>query len=707
MADNYHALLERHFGFKDFLPGQQEVLGELASGKDVLAIMPTGSGKSLCYQLPALTSDGLSLVISPLIALMKDQVDQLARRNYPATFINSTVSLDEQFARLNSVRAGEIKLLYITPERFKSRMFMRAIQDQKVSLFAVDEAHCISYWGHDFRPDYLRLREAVEKLGRPRLLALTATATPRVRRDIVENLGLAEPAVVVAGFDRPNLYLEIAPVQGDSGKMSAIFKIIRQTPGPGIIYAGSRKNVEKVSQDLQENGIASAAYHAGLSIAERTRVQEEFMGGKAPVIVATNAFGMGIDKPDIRYVIHYNFPGSLEAYYQEIGRAGRDGKPSHCLLLYNYADRWLQEFFIDGSHPGADLVKQVYSVLNAQEGIAQLSTRELAQAVGEKNEFAIHSSLVVLEKAGYIERLNSYENRAHVELNDSAFAENSSAIQEDLEGSLQGQVLDALALMVDFSADRSPVLYVRLYDLSRQTGLDQDQLRRALKVLEQKGLLHYEPPFRGRGTRVLRPGEPSLPGVDFKEIARRRDFELKNLQRIIDYASPFRRQCLRGHLLSYFGESSGKRDCRNCSSCAPERAQVEAGKIRAAPVRKRPLQPASRPRGSKENSIPTRRESDLVVALKILSCICRCDNQFGRQKIARILRGSKSRELRHMQSHRTYGLLSHLSEGEILDLIDRLIDKGLTRPSGNMYPTMRMTSDGLAFLRSKPQDFRF
>jgi len=413
--------LREHFGFNGFRTGQTEVIAALLEGKDAVVVMPTGSGKSLCYQLPAMMLKGATLVVSPLIALMKDQVDALRARGLPATFINSSISTAEQHQRISGLRRGEFKLVYVAPERFRSERFVEAMQQAGISLFAVDEAHCISTWGHDFRPDYLRLRAAIKKLGRVQTLALTATATPYVRSDIIQQLGLIKPPTFVSGFDRPNLSIEVIHTEREREKIAHIKRLASSHKGSGIVYASTRKAVEQVATDLRFQGLRAVAYHAGMTDAVRIQAQEEFMSGRAQMIVATNAFGMGIDKPDIRFVAHYHMPGSIEGYYQEIGRAGRDNLPSDCVLLFNYADKNTHDFFIDGSYPDLSTIQDVYDAL-ISTGLKRidLSAREIARLTGGSNEMAVNSSLYLLERAGHIERLAATDgprrNRATVML---------------------------------------------------------------------------------------------------------------------------------------------------------------------------------------------------------------------------------------------------------------------------------------------------
>lgn len=344
--------LRRFFGHRDFRPGQEELVRAVLDGDDLLAVMPTGSGKSLGFQLPAVVLPGMTLVVSPLIALMKDQVDELNRRQIPAAAVHSLLSADARREAIRSAKAGALRLLYVAPERFASDAFVDLLRGMPIARFVVDEAHCVSEWGHDFRPDYRRLRQAAaacrrsdERPGRPPLAAFTATATPEVRDDIVGLLGLAHPRVVVAGFDRPNIELVVRPVSGDLEKHDILPGLVRGKRA--LVYASTRRNAEQAALSLRAARIDAAAYHAGLEDDERTRVQEAFASGDLHVVCATNAFGMGIDRPDVDAVIHVDIPGSIEAYYQEIGRAGRDGRQATATLLWNYADVKTREFLID------------------------------------------------------------------------------------------------------------------------------------------------------------------------------------------------------------------------------------------------------------------------------------------------------------------------------------------------------------------------
>jgi len=401
--------LQKYFGMPAFREPQGDIIRAVLEGKDTLVVMPTGGGKSLCFQLPALLLPGVTLVVSPLIALMKDQVDALQARGLPAGLLNSSQTLEQQRETLDGIRNRTLKLVYVAPERFRSQSFLNALSKDAISLFAIDEAHCLSQWGHDFRPDYMRLGEARKAIGNPPCIALTATATPDVQLDIKKSLEMEDAAEFVAGFSRDNLSFKVRQANSDNDKMQALQALIKEH-NTGIIYCATRKSVDAVAGKIEHLTSSVIRYHGGLSDRDRSAAQERFMSGGANIVVATNAFGMGIDRSDIRFVCHYEMPGSVEAYYQEGGRAGRDGKPSVCEMLFSYADKRVQDFFIDGANPGKALIAEIFDLLCAESDAqheVRLPVDDLCDRIGRKvNPMAVSTAISVLARQGWIERFD-------------------------------------------------------------------------------------------------------------------------------------------------------------------------------------------------------------------------------------------------------------------------------------------------------------
>jgi ATP-dependent DNA helicase RecQ len=736
--------LQEHFGFTDFLEGQAEVIEAVLAGENAVVVMPTGGGKSLCYQLPALMLDGVTLVVSPLIALMKDQVDALAARDIPTTFINSSLGYGETNKRLSEIRRGLYKLVYVAPERFRSGAFMDAISGVKVRLFAVDEAHCISHWGHDFRPDYLRLKEAVERLGHPQIIALTATATQKVRADISEQLGLANPRFLVAGFDRPNLALRVIHVSTEKEKLETLKRLMKRSDGTGIVYAATRKSVEQITAKLKMAGLGVEPYHGGMGDAERTRAQDSFMTGRVQAIVATNAFGMGIDKRDIRFVVHYHLPGSIEAYYQEVGRAGRDGLPADCLLLFNYADTRTQQFFIEGNNPPPELIRRVYhEIASFGRETIELSARELAQRLGEKNDMSIYSALVVLEKAGHIERGRTTDKNIIAGLTTRV----EDALEQVADNSSEGAVLRELIFNRYLNEREQTEL--DLNAIGRTLEIGDAQLRRALRGLSTRGVIAYRNAYQGRGIKLLEDPPAAALRIDTKELAARAAAEQWKLRRILDYC--YHKSCLRRFILDYFGDRKKVDQCRTCSVCAPhpsayadlpssETARAKAGTLSiGAPSRPQNLPPSTEMdqfiidnaltgddlrkelrkraelnRAMSEPATPIETEgpqgraltpAETIVVRKILSCVARLNGRFGKGTVAAVLRGSSSKQVieHHLNQLSTYGLLKEMTQDDITTYVKALIEAGCIVVGRGQYPTVSLSDFGREVMMARAE----
>jgi ATP-dependent DNA helicase RecQ len=545
------AALARHFGHDSFREGQREVISSVLAGRPTLVVMPTGAGKSLCFQLPALLLPGVTLVVSPLIALMKDQVDALRARGIAATFVNSSLGERERQSRSAAMAAGEYKLVYLAPERFRSPRFVAVLRRTPVSLFAVDEAHCISQWGHDFRPDYARLGEARTHLQAPCTLALTATATRDVRNDICRALRLDAPAIFVAGFDRPNLHLEVIRVRSLREKVEAAAALAHEG-GSGIVYAATRKSAERMAGELGARGLQALCYHGGLPDSERRGAQEAFMQARSAVVAATSAFGLGVDKPDIRFVVHAEVPRSLETYYQEIGRAGRDGAPAVARLLFNHADVFLLQRMIRDGRPSPVLLRDLWALL-LKLGTSELTPSLLAARLGA-HEASVAAALRLLEGAGYVERAAPARPRVGVELlggmpSNRAHAQRAllEAIRAELAGQAEGEVeVEALAT---------------------RSGQSVEGARRTLAALEEAGLLFFR--TVGPAPREFRVA-PAASGagrlrVDDRLLKWQLGHELALLRGVTRYA--YARCCRRHLLLSYFGENAPRR-CNGCDNCA-------------------------------------------------------------------------------------------------------------------------------------------
>ena len=452
-SEDLQTALHDLFGFSSFHPGQEEVISRVLAGEDTLAILATGAGKSLCYQLPAMLQRGTTIVVSPLIALMKDQLDMLAERGFRANLaLNSTLSEDQETAALARVASGDIKIVFVTPEKLEDGQFLALLKTIEVPLFVVDEAHCISQWGHDFRPAYLALGQVIQALGKPTVLALTATATPAVREDILLQLGIPNTKTIVKGFDRPNLRYEVIRAESEAAKLKSLKGLFESgLDGTGIIYTATIKNALEVQRYLHDHlDLPAAVYHSKLQKHDRVSVHELFMHEAIRAVVATNAFGLGIDKPNIRFVVHYDLPGSVEAYTQEAGRGGRDGALSRCILLYRMSDTRVQNYFLTGKYPDIEDVQKVFGTLEyfggQLDGVSLADLRKISQLPLTKLKVV----LALLKKAGFIEM----RARARYGLTDEALENRELVLNLTNYDTKKSYDQSKLAMMLQYSETR-------------------------------------------------------------------------------------------------------------------------------------------------------------------------------------------------------------------------------------------------------------
>ena len=572
--------LKQYFNYDDFRDGQEEIVKSIMNLNHTFVVMPTGGGKSLCYQLPAIMLDGTAIVISPLIALMKDQVDSLLKRKISATMINSSLSNEELKSRLNAAANGEYKLIYVAPERLESKLFIDLLKNIKISFVAVDEAHCISEWGHDFRPSYLQIADSLKAIPNLPIIALTATATPDVQDDIVNSLGIPDCSRFIRGFDRSNLRYQC---EKTDKKIERIVEIIKESKsGSIIIYCGSRKRVEFFAEALRDFKFKIEPYHAGMNSLVRTAVQDRFIKDKTRIIVATNAFGMGIDKPDVRHVIHVDLPASLEAYYQEAGRAGRDGKNSYCYLLYHPTDTQLQEFFINSTYPNNESIEKVYNYIYDSNGVQKgeiLAGKHILNPVLISNETGINAKIVVavlnlFEKFGVIKR-NKISTSGKIKFTSSKdrIIEYYNNVNDE-----KREVLEAILRSLPPEVFHNEVA-LNIVEMKQKHYLSDYAVESTLKAMEFSGLIEFENPnselsFEFPLKRVF---WYKLP-IDYKKVDKRREFAFKKLNHVLQYAET--KDCKRNYILKYFSENDFTGTCGHCTSCKSQKKMttLEASK---------------------------------------------------------------------------------------------------------------------------------
>jgi ATP-dependent DNA helicase RecQ len=557
MPHDLHAALKQHFGHTAFRAGQQQVIETLLAGRSALALFPTSAGKSLCYQLPALLMEGVTLVISPLIALMKDQVGTLKARGIAAARLDSSLSQQEAAEVFDGMRNGTLKLLYIAPERLMNENFVERLKKLKIAMMAVDEAHCISEWGHNFRPEYLRLAHVARELGIRPVLALTATATPSVAADIRAAFFIAQADHVQTSFHRPNLHFRITPCTAKQ-RLPYLTQVLLKRKAPSIVYVTLQHTAEEVATHLQKSGVNALAYHAGLPDEHRHAAQDAFMSGQTDVIVATIAFGMGIDKADIRAVYHYNLPKTLENYSQETGRAGRDGKPSVCEMLACADDCIVLENFTFGDTPTPQAIRQLLDHLLLSGGEFDVSMYDLSHAT-DIRPLVIETVITHLELDGVLRPLGSFY-----------YSYQFRFLQPE-QRILSGHKPDRQAFLRRlFSVGKRGTKWITLNPDEAATALEEprDRILKALTWLQESGEIELKP----SGSRQKYRLSEDAHRRDAKEITQkmqqlfadreRRDVE--RLRQVIELAE--HRGCLTKWLLNYFGETMDA-DCGTCTSC--------------------------------------------------------------------------------------------------------------------------------------------
>jgi ATP-dependent DNA helicase RecQ len=568
--------LKRIWGYPSFRTGQDKAIDSVLKGKETVVLFPTGGGKSLCYQVPATLFEGLTLVISPLVALMQDQVEQLQEKGVRATFINSTIPGFEVEQRLINARNGMYKLLYLAPERLSTPLWQNMVTELNLSLVAVDEAHCISQWGHDFRPSYRQIREHLSPVSENlRWMALTATATPEVRDDIISNLEFTNPVVVASGFKRPNLRWWVNHTEQ---KKQVLMKAVSRgvSKGSGIVYAGTRKECEKIAKNLSHRDIRAEAYHAGLSAERRSSVQKGWIRNDFPVVVATNAFGMGIDKPDCRFVIHYEIPYTLEAYYQEAGRAGRDGEEAYPVLIYKESDYHKAKARLLRTYPDLETLETLYDAICDQFNLAAGSEQEEAEPLSMEGVMKrsglsigeIQSGIKVLERLEILEVIRLSEPQLGIQ-----FTVHLNILRQYINESKseKAEFLDQLYRQYG-PESFSTIYYLDLPYLLKKFDINRNSLLKAIRIFaEQDQLLNYQLLEEEPLIKLTEARRSRFPAGK-AEVEGYRNILLKKLDRMKTYAET--RSCREAFLRMYFGENDTE-PCGQCDLCSENSTTIQ------------------------------------------------------------------------------------------------------------------------------------
>lgn len=648
-------ILKNNFGFNDFRPGQEEIIEAILNDRNVLAVMPTGAGKSICYQIPAILNESFSIVISPLISLMQDQVYSINKEKEHAAFINSTLDYSESRKVLGKIEKNKISLLYLSPEKLNNREFTSIIKELKPHYIFVDEAHCISEWGHNFRPSYRNIKNFAESIGVKRISAFTATATPDVREDIIKQLEFKDPKVFVYGFERENLSINVLQTKN---KKEKVLNILKENNAPTIIYTSTRKNSELLDEYLKANKINSQYYHAGLSTELRKLIQDDFIKNNIDVIVATNAFGMGIDKSDIGTVIHYNIPGSIENLYQEFGRAGRNGNEANAYLFFSNRDKFTQEFLIKINFPNAEQIKDAYdaildfhriSVNSMAEKPLELSD-DLLKLLSSKSISSnlLHSIIHTLEENKYMKFSNGY-----IHTSKFSFLVNKEKLKGYIKDLKNKELQEFILILLQYygSVPFSQEVKVNYDELKSLFTRNKNFIDEQLDQLSTIGIIDYNKPNLYQKVVMLQERVPrSKLRLNLEKIESMADHSFEKLDALIEYC--FTDECRFKYILNYFGESAVNYKCNKCDNCT--------------------------------NSGLTKVPAEEYIS----ELIIRTFNEFkGALSLNRVIGILKGKSKSHVaKSISTYESCAHYDDQSIADALQKLIAKKVIKEiGGNLY----------------------
>ncbi|MBU2493672.1 MAG: RecQ family ATP-dependent DNA helicase [Bacteroidetes bacterium] len=638
-------ILQKYFGYNSFRKGQEEIINSIISGNNVLAVLPTGGGKSICYQVPAILGEKFSIVISPLIALMKDQADSLNQKEKIAGVINSSISYGETEEIFREIISGKIKIIYVSPEKLENSEFAKKIKALSPEYLFIDEAHCISQWGHNFRPSYTKIIQFAEFIGVKKISSFTATATPLVREDIIRQLKLENPKIFIQGFERENLSINVFVTKFKKEKTS---EILTNNRTPAIIYTATRKNAEELVEFLRHKNIQSQFYHAGMAPELRRIIQDDFISGRIKIIVATNAFGMGIDKSDIRTIVHYNMPGSIESYYQEIGRAGRDGNESRVFLLYDLKDTEIQNFFVENSYPRKDEIEYIYDLIHDHGKVAVGSRPDKVIRFDENTEARINLKRIsasklnaitrVLEESGYIKMDSNFHKNHFVRfiLSQSDLKEYLKKISNDFNKEILVTILREYGNTLFDSKT-----IIDLEKISRSTQSNEKQIISILENLHRIGILEYDKPSNFSSVKILEPRVllKNLK-INYSTLTEMMKFEKEKLQSMVDFV--FTTECRFNYILNYFGEQLNNFKCGKCDVCS----------------------------GASINENITNEYIEEI----ILQAIINARHPYKEKSLLKILMGnSKSPQIR---SNSFFGKCANYKKDEVESSINSLISKG-------------------------------